>query len=165
MSNLSKCVAVLLALLTQPDSSARAQDNAAEPVQSDGDPVDPGSQEDAGDTEYYVVEDSDDIWPDDAVSSDELAVVDTEPDAEGNPAEAELRVPPGLPLVEARPTTATLVPGHWAASESPMLLPRGKRKYIIQRWLIYGNLSLPLARNLGYCSIFAAVHLLRQTGC
>ena len=48
---------------------------------------------------------------------------------------------------------------------SPMLLPRGKRKYIIQRWLMYGNLSLPLASNLGYCSIFAAVHLLRQAGC
>ena len=110
MSNLSKCVVVLLALLTRPDNAAQAQDNAAEPAQSDGDPVDPDGQEDAGDTEYYVVEDSDDIWPDDAVSPDELAVDDTEPDAEGNPAEAELRVPPGLPLVEARPTTGTLVP-------------------------------------------------------
>ena len=110
MSNLSAYVAVLLALLTQPGTAAQAQDNAAEFAQSDGDPVDPESQEDASGIEYYVVEDDDDIWPDDAVSPDEFPVDDTESDTEDNPAEAELRAPPGLPLVEARPTAATLVP-------------------------------------------------------
>ena len=93
----------------QPDTAAEAQENVSEPAQSDGDPVDPNSQEDAGDFEYYVVQESDDIWLDEAISQDELPADDTVPDAAGDPAEPGLRAPPGLPLVEAKPTTGAMV--------------------------------------------------------
>lgn len=115
MTRIAPILAVLLAIIAQANIGAHAQDIDTGASETVGDPSDAESTEDSSDIEYYVIEDSDDIWPDNAITDEQWAADETAEDAaassgETDLAESGLREPPGLPLVEARPTVANLVP-------------------------------------------------------
>lgn len=107
MTRSTAIVVILLAIIAQANIEVRAQDSEMEMPEAD---ANPGSPEDGSDLEYYVVDDSDDIWPDESITEEQWAADETAPHAAGEPEQPGLRDPPGLPLVEARPTAATLVP-------------------------------------------------------
>lgn len=110
MIRLAAFAVMLLAIIAQANIKAHAQDGAMEDQEPGGDPSAPDSQEDDSSVEYYVVEDSDDLWPEEADTENQWAADETAPYTVENLAEFGLRDPPGLPLVEARPTAAAMVP-------------------------------------------------------
>jgi Trypsin len=106
-------IALLTCFALPSNSGARGQDSEAEAEQisPDSDEIEGvGESEPVGDAdpdvEYYIVEDDEDIWPDDPVSEkewarEELAEDPSESDSEA----ARVRQPHGLPLVEAIAST------------------------------------------------------------
>lgn len=109
MRRLAISAAVLLSIVPAIDSVAHAQDSAPELQDAstdEGDAVDP---DDDSQAEYYVVDDDEDIWPDETMSEDQYAADETAPYSVGDPAEFGLRESPGLPLIEARPVAGAMV--------------------------------------------------------
>lgn len=110
MTRFAVYAVVLLVMFAPLNTAAHAQDSAVEIPDTDDGSVDPDDQENTSDTEYYVVEDSDDVWPDDPFSEEDWGVDEPMSDGESNPEDEDVRTPPGLPLVAAQPTVGTLVP-------------------------------------------------------
>lgn len=110
MNRLAAIVVMPLLMAAQANIGAHAQDGAIEVQEAGVDPDDPDNPGDNGSVEYYVVEDSDDLWPDEAITEEQWAADETASDAEGDPVELRPRDPPGLPLVAPQPTVAGLVP-------------------------------------------------------
>ena len=107
MTRFEAFAATLLAVIAPASISVHAQDSAAEPEDEGSDA---NSTQDGGDLEYYVVDDGNDIWPDEAITDEQWVAEETAPYPVEDPAENGLRKPPGLPVVEAQPSAAALVP-------------------------------------------------------
>lgn len=110
MTRLAISAAILLATIPAVTNAANAQESEPEIQDASADEGDAEDPDDDSQAEYYVVEDSDDIWPDEAISEEQYAADETAPYSAGDPAEFGLRESPGLPLVEARPTVGAMVP-------------------------------------------------------
>ena len=107
MARIAAFAGVLLMIIAAANSAQAqddpTQDDGAQDQQPSGDPGDLDSEEDLSGVEYYVAEDSDDVWPEEAITENQWAADEAEHDAGDDPAESGLRNPPGLPLVEAQP--------------------------------------------------------------
>ena len=109
MKRLAIPAAILLLTIPAITNAAHAQESAPEMQDASADEGDAEDPADDSQTEYYVVEDGDDIWPDEAVSEDQYATDETASYSAGDPAEFGLRDSPGLPLVEAQPVVREMV--------------------------------------------------------
>jgi trypsin len=109
MTRLAAFIIVFLPIAAQAHAEAHAQDSGAEIQDMASEPENNLGDEEIEGAEYYVVEDGNDTWPDEALSEEQYAVEDSAPYSMGDPMEMGLREPPGLPLVEAQPASGEMV--------------------------------------------------------
>lgn len=109
MTRLAILFVALLPVTAQANTGTYAQESDTEIEETADGLADPQSGDDIDNTEYYVVDDSDDTWPEETITEEQYALDDTASFPSEDPAEIGLRVSPGLPLVAAQPATGQMV--------------------------------------------------------